>query len=184
MNALPVANMDGYAWGTAGSNFQVSAGNPGIAVGDLASLTDYEARGFLTFDISALPPPPAVVRSAVLTIEQWQVAGNPYPTYGSVVIDHLNMGGSFDILDFGAAALDPGFATVSSNPTLGTINIDVRAQVGADQVAGRTRSSFRLRFTFPVPIVANAVHDSANFNDTEDFATSGNVPKLTIVYTP
>lgn len=183
MNAPPVGARDGYSWGNAGLNFPIPNGIPGIAVGDLL---DHEARGFLTFNIVALPPPPAVVRAAVLEFEQWQVTSNPYPGYGEVVIDHVNMGGAWDLLDFDAVALDSGFDTVSSSPGRQTISIDVRAQIGADQVAGRTESSFRLRFTdFPSGPNSNGSNDSADFNDAENHAGPGGfLPRLRIVYTP
>ena len=103
---------------------------------------------------------------------------------GAIVIDHVNLGGTFDTLDYDATALDSSFATVTSNDALLTYSIDVRAQIGADQIANRPRSSFRLRFTFPGGHPVNGNTDSGDFNDAEDHAADGVVPTLTIVYTP
>jgi hypothetical protein len=181
MNAPPVGGFDGYIVNTFPLPTPAPGLLPGILVGDLI---DVESRGFVTFDISLLPPSPAVVRAATLEVEQWQVTGNPYPSLGSVAVDHVNLGPTFDTLDYDAAALDPGFATLTSNGALTTYAIDVRSQVGADQVAGRTRSSFRLRFNFPGGHPVNGNTDSGDFNDAENRGGSGLVPKLTIVYTP
>ena len=182
LNAPPVGGFDGFSWGNAAVNFPLPNSLPGVAVGDFG---DVEARGFLSFDISLLPPPPAVVRAATLEVEQWQITSNPYPSYGAVVIDHINMGSTYDFLDFDSAALDGAFATVSNSPGLRVIGLDVRSQIGADQVAGRTRSSFRLKFTLPTGVNSNGSNDSADFNDAENHAGAGGiVPKLTIVYSP
>ena len=181
LNAPPVGGFDGFIANTLPVPSVFENTVPGIVVGDLF---DIESRGFLTFDIGLLPPPPAVVRGAVLEIEQWQVTGAPYPQLGSIWIDHVNLGITFDFLDYDLAPLDAAFATVTSNDALTTYSVDVRSQIGADQVAGRTRSSFRLRFNFPGGHLVNGNTDSADFNDAENHGGSGLVPKLTIVYSP
>lgn len=181
LDAPPVGAFDGYIVATTPFATVMANVLPGIMVGDLI---DLEARGFLSFNIGALPPPPAVVRAAILEIEQWQVTGTPFPQHGQVWIDHVDLGPTFDTLDFDTAPLDSGFAQVSNSMDRRTYTIDVRSQIGADQIAGRTRSSFRLRFNFLSALTPNGVHDTADFNDAEDHAGDTLVPKLTIVYSP
>lgn len=185
-DALPLGAFDGYIENTLVPMVVPNDPVNGISVGDVYILWvgEFEVRGFVSFDISALPPPPANVRAATLAIRQFQLRGTPYPTLGSVVIDHVNMGAAFDAADFSSAALDPAFATVTSSGALGYYSVDVRSQIGADQIAGRTRSGFRLRFTNPLGLNTNGVSDAADFNSTEDPEGSGNLPKLSIRYTP
>ena len=62
---------------------------PGILVGDLDR---HRVTWFRDVRHLAAAASPAVVRAAALDIEQWQVTGNPYPSLGSVVVDHVNLG--------------------------------------------------------------------------------------------
>jgi len=178
--APAVGARDGYIVDSSPTRGVYPNSVPGIQVGDDA--TDVGARGFLTFYIGALPPPPAVVRAATLRIEQWQVIGAPYDTLGALVIDHIEKNGGLTSSDYDVAALEDTFATVSTDPATGGRTVDVRAQIGADQVAGRDYSTFRLRFAIPTD--TDGATDSANFEDVEDHGATGKPPKLTIVYTP
>lgn len=150
-----------------------------IRVGD--STGDDERRGFLRFDLSALPAGAEIVEARV-HIGQENVVGAPFTTMGAVIVDHVNMGAGFSIADFGAVPLTFGIGVLSSSSTLGARVVDVTDAVEADIAAGRTRSDFRLRFG--VGTDADGVQDYVDFNDADDQGGSGLIPYLRVEYFP
>jgi hypothetical protein len=156
----------------------------GISCGDWdwgIAPPDQEVRGFFTFDINLLPAPPAVVRAAMLTIRVWGTTGVPLPAGIQCNLERVNLGASFDGADHSASGAL--VQTVTTNPAVATYVIDVRSEIGADQIAGFLRSSFRVRLTGWSNL--NDGNDTTlNFNDAEDREGSGIIPKLTITYTP
>jgi len=178
IDAPPVAALDGSVSVTGVVNTTGVLVPPGgIAVGD--DVVDVAIRGFFAFDISGLPAG-ARVQAATLELRVIGSAGSPTPSLGNVLIDHVAIGPALDAGDYSSAALDAGFATVTSSSLPGTYILDVRSQVGADGIAGRTTSAFRVRFTSPTN--NNTTVDVVLFQDAEDADGSGLLPSLTIAY--
>lgn len=140
-----------------------------FSVGDFANnSTD---RGFIGFDISGIT---GNVQSAILTINQSSVLGTPYVDLGSLVVDHVDFGGSLDAGDFNGGTLASNIGTISGDAGTGLKTLDVTSFVQADISAARTTSQFRLRFS--------SLTDGNNDLDAAviDSVETGVSPELTI----
>jgi hypothetical protein len=137
-------------------------------------------RGFARFPLASVPPGVTIV-SAVLELRQTAVLGDPYGSFGDVVVHHVNFGAGIDATDFDSPILSavPGF--LSTDATLGTKSIDVTAQVIADLVAGRAHSDFRIRFSGAM-VTADNLQDSALFSEATSTPGSVNAPRVTVTY--
>lgn len=135
-----------------------------------------EMRSMSTFDLTPLPAGAHVV-SAVVTLTQFSVPGTAYVGRAPAILDHVNIGASLSGDDFDGGTLASNIGTLSADATLGPKSLDVTAQVAADVAAGRTRSSFRLRFQNVIPDLTSG--RSAVFGDAE--GTSGGTPPTLVV---
>lgn len=135
-----------------------------------------ENRSMSTFDLSPLPSGADVV-SAVVTLTQFFVPGTAYVGRGPAILDHVNIGVDLSGDDFAGGTLASNIGVLSTDATLGPKSLDVTAQVAADVAAGRTRSSFRLRFQSVVPDLTSG--RIASFGDAE--GTSGSTPPTLVV---
>ena len=173
----PIGGLDGFV---DDHGFVETAGwLGGILIGDNSG--NATAQGFLTFDLAAIPAG-AQILEATLEIRQFNVSGTPYASMGSLLVDHVDVGGTLDASDWGATALDGNFATASQTDALGVLLVDVRDPIQADVFAGRTKSSFRLGFTALSD--GDNAQDTAHIQDSEDSEGSGVLPAVTVRYRP
>ena len=147
-----------------------------LRVGDDArNLPSYT---FLGFVITGIPADASVIAARVV-VTQVGVSGTPYTDLGdSIVVDHIDVDGDFDLPAMDAPALDEAFATLSDSNAPGERAAEVTDQIRADLDAGRTRSEFRLRF--PVDTNADFGQDIAEFVRT---SSEGTPPVLIVSFT-
>lgn len=169
------------------NNGQEIWGNPGIKppVGDL------EAPGFTqtyrAIYSFALPeiPADAVLVSAQLILHQRDASGDPMGLMQMVIVDHIDMGDTYNGLAWGNftlgtvsdAAGQP--VPLSTDASLGERSIDVTAQVQADLDAGRVRSQYRLRGLLDAPN-GNGITDLMTYTDSRDPVDSA--PRLLLTF--
>ncbi len=104
---------------------------------------DRSWRAFTSFDL-AMPDPGDTLSSALLEIHQGNLLNDPYSRLGLLFVERIDMGAARDLADFGAPA---GARSIgSSDPSVGTITIDVTALVQEALDLGRTRVDMRFRF--------------------------------------
>jgi hypothetical protein len=136
----------------------------------------HEMRSVATFDLAPLPSDAEIV-SAVVTLHQFLVPGTAYEGRGPAILDHVDIGADLSADDFDGGTLTSNIGVLSTDATLGPKSLDVTAQVAADLAAGRTRSSFRVRFTNVVPDFTSGRR--AAFGDAE--GTEGSTPPTLVV---
>lgn len=139
-------------------------------------LEAFEMRSMSTFDLTPLPAGADVV-SAVVTLTQFSVTGTTYVGRAPAILDHVNIGTSLSGDDFNGGTLASNIGVLSADATLGPKSLDVTAQVAADIAAGRTRSSFRLRFQNVLADLTTGRF--AQFGDAE--GTRGSTPPTLVV---
>ena len=145
------------------------------------------SRGYVRFLLTEIPAGKTIV-SATLRLQQaspgaFNTTPDPYPTFGSVLLDHVDFGTTIEGDDFARAPLSSTTATLSSTYVKELKTADVAAFVQADVTAGRGRSDFRLRFaTETLPLSASLVLGTY-FNETSPgLVTAGPVPSLVVTY--
>ena len=149
-----------------------------LQVGDTSG--NSRKRGFLRFSLASIPAG-ATIGSAVLRVHQSFVFGTPYASLGNVVVDHMRIGSALDLGDFETPAVVVG--TLSSDATLGHKTLDVTSSVVADLAAALANTDFRLRASL-LDTDSDGVADDSQWNDAEDTAGDGNVPRLVVTYSP
>lgn len=151
--------------------------NNEVSVGDTDGTFGNVSRGFYRFPLSGIPAG-ATLLSAELRIFQFEVVGTPYITHGGVIVAHVNLGAALDATDFAAAALQPGFGTISTDATLEYKALTVTQLVESDIAAARATSDFRLRFSLNSD--ADGGDDYASFND--GMSAPDTIPVLLVTY--
>lgn len=128
------------------------------------------------FDISGLNVTEQV--ELFLHHQQFNTAGTPFSDLGPPVIDHID--GGLQIIDthFGGFTLESGFWNLGNQPAY---SINVSAQVQADKLAGRSTSTYRLRFDPPSD--GNGDYDQLRFS-THLASFEPNRPALIITEGP
>jgi hypothetical protein len=133
-------------------------------------------RAFVSFDLSSIPTG-ARVLSATLRLTQSSVGGSPYLTLGTVVVDQVEYG---TLLEAGAYdrtfPIHQGFATLSTDATIGPKEADVSASVIDDFAVARGRSQFRIRFQTETD--GDGGTDAAEFDEP----TATHPPVLIVTY--
>lgn len=135
------------------------------------------ARQFYSFGWTNIPST-VNVRTATLRLYQANVEGFPYTNLGSVVVDHVNYGAALDSADYNAAALTSNIGTLSTNDTEEYKTLSVTTSVASD-LAGRTRSQFRLMFSAENSV--NFDDDYTQFTDAEDTCCAANKPPQLVI---
>jgi hypothetical protein len=116
-----------------------------VRVGD--SQNDIAMRGFVTLSLDGIPAG-AKVESAVLRLFWGSTNNNPFDDFGVLLMDHVDLRGGLDLLDWGTGTLAPGMAAWPRLPDYTDWGyIDVTSAVQRDLAAGRSTSSFRFYFT-------------------------------------
>jgi len=180
-----VAALDGtvYSAGTANS------ASTWLMVGDAFNNTF--TRGFLSFDLSSLPPTTTSIVSATLYAYQSSVVGAPYAGLGGLVrAESVSYGPTLTFADFETPILQTCIkltcrdevVTLSNSTTLGTKSVDATRKVQddwANRVSRVSRSQYRLKF--PTNTDVDGVSDYVRFLTGE--TTNGtNRPRLVVTY--
>jgi hypothetical protein len=127
-------------------------------------------RGFITFDLSALPAEAQELSAAQLSMTIHSVRGTPFAALGNLVAEHV----SFDSINldaFNSPALGAAITVGSSAAVDEILSVNLLSPVQEDLPA-RGRSQFRLRFSTST--------DSNNAGDLIE--TLGPTEKLTLTY--
>lgn len=148
----------------------VVATNVAIRVGEFNASA--RSRGFLSFDLSAIPANTYCVSAASLVLEQTGVNGAPYGrNLGNVVSEVVDMGLAVAATDYASAPLaaglgNPNTTVLSTEPTLGLKTGTATGQVRlARGLATPANVRWRLRFDNDVTPIG-AVIDNASFQNT------------------
>jgi len=119
---------------------------------------DRSWRAFTSFDLAA-PDVGDTLTRALLEIHQGNLLNDPYARLGLLFVERIEMGTTRDLADFDAPA---GARSIgSSDPSVGTITIDVTAlvQEALDLALGRVD----MRFRFGVFVDDNGVAQQTHF---------------------
>jgi len=128
-----------------GANNKASALDVGL--GDTSqSIDQFEHKGLVTFDLSSLPAN-ATITSATLRVYQHDVVGDVYtPPMAELVAESVLASDVWATNDVPAEPEVTPF-TLSTEPTIGALSVDVTVAVRRDRALCRTTSQFRLRFS-------------------------------------
>ncbi len=145
-----------------------------IMVGDTGA--DIGVRGFLSFDISSIPPGSNIISSTLRNYQE-AVIGTPYTDLGNVIVDHLDYGATLDGADYNLAALQDNIGILSNNASIEFKTLNVTARLQDDINNGRTRSQYRM--LFPNPTDNDNIEDAAFFTQAKcgDYS-----PELVVTY--
>lgn len=156
--------------------------NGRIVVGDTHVGTQpWGVRGFVSFDLSALPPT-ADVLEATVQLHQTAVIGAPFGSLGVVALDHVVYGSVLEAGAYARSGLGAPVGVLTAELGLGPRRLDVTAEVRADLEARRGRAQFRLRFN--VEHSGDALVDQVQFASVEQSASPDEVPTLFLAYRP
>ncbi len=136
-------------------------------------------RGLFGFDIGSLPKT-AKITSAVLRLYQSSVVGSPYTAGGSIVVDHLDFGGTITADDYnGGNVYASSIGTISTSTSTEWKTLDVTERIKYD-LSVHTSAQFRLRFTTET-VGGDATGDVAVFS-SKNSGYDTNPPQLVITY--
>jgi hypothetical protein len=148
--------------------------NEDILVGDNDGYApNYTMRGIVTFNIKNIPQK-STVDAATLQLAQCFIAGSPYASLGSIVVDHVPLMTTPDSAIYDTTAINAGIATLSTDSTLTLKTASVTSAVAGDRAAGDTLIQFRLRFSTA----------DGNNNGISDYATFSADSALTTLCAP
>jgi fibronectin type 3 domain-containing protein len=188
--------LDGYVTSTG----TVNTSGTTMYVGSFTfSVLQYLERGFLSFDLGALPSTLTGITMATLKVYQQGYVGDPYGMLGTLKAEHIDYGATLDSADFSAslpsfrqcvlvcrptcvfACLDvPYQPTLSVDATTGLKSIDVTPKVVNDwtnRVARANRCQFRLNFSDATTVIGS---NYVILTTQEGGAV--NAPKLEVTY--
>ncbi|QOJ15383.1 MAG: hypothetical protein HRU75_12390 [Planctomycetia bacterium] len=119
--------------------------NGSIEVGD--NNGDQAFCGFVSLNLNSVPSTANVTR-VVLNLRARIAFNDPFPAFGPMTVDHVNVVSGITAPDYVGATLSASIATVPAFPTTAPqdVAIDVTDEVNVDRAAGRPISSFRFRF--------------------------------------
>jgi hypothetical protein len=176
------ASLDGFRANNGGGNntVDIRVGNGSMFGSPPQELV---IRGFISFDLSGIPAT-ADVQSIQLRFYQANVTGTPYAKLGNLLIKHVDYGSTlgnaaFDTPELHSATLSPHTGSGEwYTITAGTIG----DWIESDLSAGRTRTQFRLQFSSETD--GDGTQDTISFESGENYFGTGNIPQLTITYSP
>ncbi|OGM02504.1 hypothetical protein A2115_00780 [Candidatus Woesebacteria bacterium GWA1_41_8] len=172
MTLSAAASLDGFQSNNGG-------GNTGIEIRSGRN-SNLITRGFVSFDISGIPAG-KTIDLATLRLYQTSITGNPYGVGGSLKVDHLDYGSSFENADYNASSLSSSFGTLTSNAAIEWKDLDVTDRLKADISSGRTRSQYRVHFATET-IGGDVTGDFTNFESANNSTGTGNTPQLVVKY--
>jgi hypothetical protein len=176
------AGLDGFQANNGGGNNSVDIR---VGNGAMVGSPPYELviRGFMSFDLSGIPTG-ATVQSIELRFYQVQVNGNPYGKLGNPLLKHVDYGPSLTQSAYNIPAMHS--ATLSPHTSPGdwyTITSNTIANwIEQDLAAGRTRLQMRLQFATETD--GDGSQDTVSFESGDNYFGTGNLPQLTITFTP
>jgi len=176
------AALDGFRANNGGGNNTVD-----VRVGNGAMFgsppEELVIRGFMSFDLTGIPAT-AQVQSIQLRFYQVNVTGTPYAKLGNPLLKHVDYGSVLNDAAFNTPELHS--AILSPHTGSGewyTITASVIGDwIESDLAAGRTR--FQLRLQFSSETDGDGLQDTASFESGENYYGTGNVPQVTITYSP
>ena len=176
------AALDGFRANNGGGNntVDIRVGN-GTFFG--SPTQELVIRGFMSFDLTGIPAT-AQVQSLQLRFYQANVTGTPYAKLGNLLLKHVDYGATLNDAAFSTPELHS--AILSPHTGAGEWYTITASNLGdwieSDLAAGRTR--FQLRLQFSSETDGDGLQDTASFESGENYFGTGNVPQLTITYSP
>lgn len=176
------AALDGFQANNGGGN---TAADIRLGNGAMVGSPSYElvTRGFMSFDLSGIPAS-ATIKSIELRFFQVQINGNPYSKLGNPLLKHVDYGSSLENADFNTPELASAILSPRTSPGQWYIitSNTLADWIEQDLAAGRTRFQGRLQFTTETD--GDGIQDSASIESGNNSMGTGNLPRLTITYSP
>ncbi len=176
------AALDGFQANNGGGN---TAADIRFGNGSMVGSPSYELviRGFMSFDLSGIPAS-ATIKSIELRFFQVQVTGNPYGKLGNPLLKHVNYGSSLENADYNTPELASAILSPRTSPGQWYIitSNTIADWIEQDLAAGRTRFQGRLQFSTETD--GDGIQDSVSIESGDNALGTGNLPRLTITYTP
>lgn len=166
-----VAGLDGYI--TSGST--VNTAGSLIIVGD--SSTNLFYRGFLTFDLSALPSNLTFIKTAIVYVFHNSYQGDPYGALGGGLrMERVDYGATLDSTDFEKApfALSLDAFSLSNSTTQGwkssSVIVAGLVRDWSDRVNRSNHTQWRMKF--PNNLASNSANDYVTWYSANSSATT------------
>jgi len=176
------AALDGFRANNNGGNntVDIRAGN-GVMFGSPSQ--ELVIRGFMSFDLSGIPAG-ATILGIELRFFQAQVNGNPYGKLGNPLLKHVDYGSSLDQADYNTPEMHS--ATLAPHTAPGEwyaiTSSTIANWIEQDLAAGRSRLQMRLQFATETD--GDGSQDTVSFESGDNYFGTGNVPQITITYSP
>lgn len=148
--------------------YAIDSGNPFDSTGYsdpwVGDAGDRAMKGFVTFELSDLPPETRDVTSALLTANQYQVNGNPFQM-GGIILDHVTFSVVGEVL---TAPTKTNFRTLFPDAATKTASRDVTSAVRME-LAERQNNAGQVQFRFGFAQAAepNGVTDEVRLRPIE-----------------
>jgi hypothetical protein len=165
--------------GSSSTSQDIVAGN-----GDLDETTGEQvARGFMSFNLSDIPSS-AVVESVELRFHQKKVQGDPYGKLGSLLLEHVNYGGTLDASAFDTPALDSAMLEKETGAGAWYVMTDDTIARWVEKALSGGESRFQLRLQFAQETDGDGDEDWIAVTPGGGILGSSNSPQLTITFLP
>lgn len=172
-------DLDGFVSNAGYVDFNPSSAFPCTGDRDATMHSGYMSRQLYAFHIGGLEAS-RIVR-ATLRLYQDVVVGNPYGSWGDVVVDHVDYIDDPGLPTYNDQELIRRFGVLSVSPNLGARTLDVTGLVVRNLGEGSLYSQFRIRFWHDLPGFHDDVNDYAQFAYAEN-PNSDKVPLLIVEY--
>jgi hypothetical protein len=165
--------------GSSSTSQDIVAGN-----GDLDETTgELVARGFMSFDLSDIPSS-AVAESVELRFYQKRIQGDPYGKLGSLLLEHVNYGGTLGSSAFDTPALDSAMLEKETEAGAWYVITDDTIARWVEKALSGGESRFQLRLQFAQETDGDGDEDWIAVTPGGGILGSSNSPQLTITYLP
>jgi hypothetical protein len=173
------ANLDGYRSndGSGSRNQDVLQGNGEFSSG----VGELIWRGLMSFDLSEIPAG-AAIDSAELRFYQVKVEGDPYGKLGGLRLEHVDYGSRLSADAFDTPAL--GSMTLSPQQSPGTWYIlsDPAIASWVQDAVNAGRDTFQVRLRWLQESDGDGEEDYVGVESGNNFFGTGNLPRVTIVW--
>ena len=176
------AALDGFRANNGGGNntVDIRAGN-GAMFGSPSQ--ELVVRGFMSFDLSSITAT-AQVQSIQLRFYQVSVTGTPYAKLGNLLLQHVDYGSTLNDAAFDTPVLHSAILAphTGAGEWYDITSSTIGDWIESDLAAGRTRTQLRLQFSTETD--GDGLQDTVSFESGENYSGTGNLPHVTITYSP
>jgi hypothetical protein len=174
------ANLDGYRSndGSGSKNQDVLQGNGEFSSG----VGELIWRGLMSFDLSEIPTG-ATIDSAELRFYQVKVEGDPYGKLGGLRLEHVDYGSRLSADAFDTPALGSMTLSPQQSPGSWYILSDPAIASWVQDAVNAGRDTFQVRLRWLQESDGDGEEDYVGVESGNNFFGTGNLPRVTIVWT-